>query len=52
MFSVYVQNRQQQKLEVFTEIPKILDVDTIEFIVSTKQEQWLMYMINIQEVIT
>ncbi len=37
MVNAYAQNRQQPRLEVFTEIAKILDVDIKELIVSTKQ---------------
>lgn len=38
MVNAYAQNRQQPRLEVFTEIAKILDVDIKELIVSTKQD--------------
>lgn len=37
MVNGYVQNRQQPRLEVLTEIAKILDVDIKELIVSTKK---------------
>lgn len=36
MVNSYVQNRQQPRLEVLTEIARILDVDVRELIVSTK----------------
>ena len=36
MVNAYVQNRQQPRLEVLTEIAKILDVDIKDLIVSTK----------------
>ncbi len=36
MVNGYVQNRQQPRLEVLTEIARILDVDVKELIVSTK----------------
>ncbi len=36
MVNGYVQNRQQPRLEVLTEIANILDVDIRELIVSTK----------------
>ena len=37
MVNGYVQNRQQPRLEVLTEIARILDVDVKELIVSTKK---------------
>jgi putative transcriptional regulator len=37
MVNAYAQNRQQPRLEVFTAIAKILDVDIRDLIVSTKQ---------------
>ena len=37
MVNGYVQNRQQPRLEVLTEIANILDVDIKELIVSTKK---------------
>jgi putative transcriptional regulator len=39
MVNAYVQNRQQPRLEVFTEIAKILDVDIKDLIVSTKNDK-------------
>ncbi len=36
MVNSYVQNRQQPRLEVLSEISQILDVDVRELIVSTK----------------
>jgi transcriptional regulator with XRE-family HTH domain len=36
MVNSYVQNRQQPRLEVLTEIARILDVDVRELIVPTK----------------
>lgn len=36
MVNAYVQNRQQSRLGVFTEIAKILDVDIRDLIVPTK----------------
>jgi len=36
MVNAYVQNRQQPRLEVLSEIADILDVDVRELIVSTK----------------
>lgn len=36
MVNAYVQNRQQPRLEVLTEIARILNVDVKELIVSTK----------------
>jgi putative transcriptional regulator len=36
MVNSYVQNHQQPRLEVLTEIAQILDVDIKELIVSTK----------------
>ena len=38
MVNSYVQNRQQPRLEVLIEIAKILDVDVLELIVSTKEK--------------
>jgi putative transcriptional regulator len=38
MVNAYAQNRQQPRLEVFTEIAKILNVDIKELIVSTKHD--------------
>lgn len=38
MVNAYAQNRQQPRLEVFSEIAKILDVDIKDLIVSTKQK--------------
>jgi transcriptional regulator with XRE-family HTH domain len=38
MVNSYVQNRQQPRLEVLIEIAKILDVDVVELIVSTKEK--------------
>jgi transcriptional regulator with XRE-family HTH domain len=37
MVNSYVQNRQQPRLEVLNDIAKILDVDVVELIVSTKK---------------
>jgi transcriptional regulator with XRE-family HTH domain len=37
MVNGYVQNRQQPRLEVLSEIAQILDVDIKELIVSTKE---------------
>lgn len=37
MVNSYVQNRQQPRLEVLNKIAKILDVDIIELIVSSKK---------------
>lgn len=37
MVNAYVQNRQQPRLEILTEIATILDVDVRELIVSTKR---------------
>ncbi len=36
MVNSYAQNRQQPRLEVLNEIAKILDVDVVELIVSSK----------------
>jgi ribosome-binding protein aMBF1 (putative translation factor) len=36
MVNSYVQNRQQPRLEVLNDIAKILDVDVVELIVSSK----------------
>lgn len=38
MVNSYVQNRQQPRLEVLNEIAKILDVDIVELIVSSKKK--------------
>ena len=38
MVNGYVQNRQQPRLEVLNDIAKILDVDVIELIVSSKKK--------------
>lgn len=38
MVNGYVQNRQQPRLEVLTDIAKILDVDVRELIVPTKED--------------
>jgi putative transcriptional regulator len=38
MVNSYVQNRQQPRLEVLHDIAKILDVDVIELVVSSKQK--------------
>ena len=38
MVNSYVQNRQQPRLEVLNEIAKILDVDVVELIVSSKMQ--------------
>ena len=40
MVNAYVQNRQQPRLEIFTEIAKILDVDIRDLIVPTKAEKY------------
>jgi putative transcriptional regulator len=37
MVNSYVQNRQQPRLEVLNDIAKILDVDVVELIVSSKK---------------
>ena len=37
MLNAYVQNRQQPRLEILTDIAKILDVDIKDLIVSTKK---------------
>ncbi len=39
MVNGYVQNRQQPRLEVLSEIAKILDVDIKELIISTKENK-------------
>lgn len=39
MVNGYVQNRQQPRLEVLSEIARILDVDIRELIISTKDNQ-------------
>jgi len=38
MVNSYVQNRQQPRLEVLHDIAKILDVDIVELIVSSKKK--------------
>ena len=38
MVNSYVQNRQQPRLEVLNDISKILDVDVVELIVSSKKK--------------
>ena len=38
MVNSYVQNRQQPRLEVLNNIAKILDVDVVELIVSSKKK--------------
>ena len=38
MVNSYVQNRQQPRLEVLNDIAKILDVDIVELIVSSKKK--------------
>jgi putative transcriptional regulator len=38
MVNSYVQNRQQPRLEVLHDIAKILDVDVVELIVSSKKK--------------
>ncbi len=38
MVNSYVQNRQQPRLEVLNEIAKILDIDIVELIVSSKKK--------------
>ncbi len=38
MVNSYVQNRQQPRLEVLNDIAKILDVDVVELIVSSKKK--------------
>ncbi|MDA3905869.1 MAG: helix-turn-helix transcriptional regulator [Bacteroidales bacterium] len=40
MVNAYVQNRQQPRLKVFTEIAKILDVDIRELIIPTKPDKY------------
>jgi transcriptional regulator with XRE-family HTH domain len=39
MVNSYVQNRQQPRLEVLNDIAKILDVDVVELIVSSKKNE-------------
>jgi len=39
MVNGYVQNRQQPRLEVLNDIAKILDVDVVELIVSSKKNK-------------
>jgi putative transcriptional regulator len=39
MVNSYVQNRQQPRLEILNEIAKILNVDVIELIVSSKKHE-------------
>jgi putative transcriptional regulator len=38
MVNSYVQNRQQPRLEILIDIAKILDVDVIELVVSSKNK--------------
>lgn len=38
MVNSYVQNRQQPRLEVLNDIAKILDVDIVDLIVSSKKK--------------
>jgi putative transcriptional regulator len=38
MVNSYAQNRQQPRLEILNEIAKILDVDVVELIVSSKKK--------------
>jgi putative transcriptional regulator len=38
MVNSYVQNRQQPRLEVLNDIAKILDVDVVELVVSSKKK--------------
>lgn len=38
MVNSYVQNRQQPRLEILIDIAKILDVDVVELIVSSKKK--------------
>jgi transcriptional regulator with XRE-family HTH domain len=38
MVNSYVQNRQQPRLEVLNDIAKILDVDVIELILTSKKK--------------
>ncbi len=38
MVNSYAQNRQQPRLEVLNEIAKILDIDIVELIVSSKKK--------------
>lgn len=38
MVKAYAQNSQHTRLEVLNDIAKILDVDAVEFIVSTKKK--------------
>ena len=39
MVNSYVQNRQQPRLEILNDIAKILDIDVIELIVSSKKNE-------------
>ncbi len=39
MVNSYVQNRQQPRLEVLNDIAKILDVDVIDLLVSSKKNE-------------
>ena len=39
MVNSYVKNRQQPRLEVLNDIAKILDVDVVELIVSSKKNE-------------
>ena len=45
MVNGYVQNRQQPRLEVLNDIAKILDVDVVELIVSSKKNEKRKYQI-------
>ena len=38
MVNSYVQNRQQPRLEVLNDIAKVLDVDVVDLIVSSKKK--------------
>lgn len=38
MVNSYVQNRQQPRLEILNDIAKILDVDVVDLIVSSKKK--------------
>ena len=40
MVNSYVQNRQQPRLEILNEIAKILNVDVIDLIVSSKKHEY------------
>jgi transcriptional regulator with XRE-family HTH domain len=39
MVNSYAQNRQQPRLEVLNDIARILDVDVVELIVSTRKQK-------------